>query len=115
LSGADLLGNHLTNSVEYSPSREANSPLASQEIPRLSWNPMVHYHVHRSPQLVPVLSQMSQVYTLKSCSSKTSFNIIFHVCPTGFPAKMFMLSAFQSCMSHPSLLLDFITLLILFW
>jgi hypothetical protein len=34
--------------MEQSPSGEANAQLASQEIPRLLWNPDVHYSVHRS-------------------------------------------------------------------
>jgi hypothetical protein len=36
----------LTNSVEQSPFLEANSHLASQEIPLFLWNLKFHYHVH---------------------------------------------------------------------
>jgi hypothetical protein len=32
--------------MELSPSK-AESPLASQEVPGLIWNPKVHYHVHK--------------------------------------------------------------------
>jgi hypothetical protein len=35
--------------MEQSPSSEADSHLASQEISRLLWNPGVHYRVHNSP------------------------------------------------------------------
>jgi len=40
--------------MEQSPSWEAISHSASQEIP--FWNPKVHYFVHKSLSLVPVLS-----------------------------------------------------------
>jgi hypothetical protein len=59
-----------TNSKGQSPSWETNSRSASQEIPRLLWNPKVHYCVHSSPQLVPVLSQFSSIHTLTFCFVK---------------------------------------------
>jgi len=48
-----------TNSMEQSPSWEANNHSASQEIPWLFRNLKVHYRVHNSPLLVPILSQIN--------------------------------------------------------
>ena len=44
-----------TYSMVQSPSWEANWFAASQEIPRILWNPKVHYRIHKLPPPVPIL------------------------------------------------------------
>ena len=46
----------------HSPSWEANWFAASQEIPRILWNPKVHFRTNKRPPPVPILGQPYPVH-----------------------------------------------------
>ena len=52
----------LTYTIVHSPSWVANWFAASQEIPRISRNPKVHYRTHKRPPPVPILGQPNPVH-----------------------------------------------------
>jgi hypothetical protein len=72
-----------------------HAPSASQEIPRLLWNPKVHYRPHKKTPMFPILKLIHIIHTLQPNFPKIHFNIIltptpkFLCClfPSGFPAK----------------------------
>ena len=66
----------LTYSTLQSPSWEANWLAASQEIPRILWNPKVHYSTHKRPPPVPILGQPNPVHIPTSHLLEIHLNII---------------------------------------
>ena len=59
-----------------SPSWEANWFAASQDIPRISRNPKVHYRTHKRPPPVSILGQPNPVHILTSHLLEINPNII---------------------------------------
>jgi len=63
-----------SNYMKKSLSWETYTRSANQEISRLLWNPKVHYRVHNSPPVIPILCYMNPVRNLAPCFFKIYFN-----------------------------------------
>ena len=88
----DFYSQHiLTHSMVQSPSWEANWFAASQEIPRISRNPKVHYRTHKRPPHVSILCQPNPVHIPTShlliLSTHLRLGLPSGLFPSGFPTK----------------------------
>jgi hypothetical protein len=63
--------------MEMSPSRETAKCAATLEFSNILRNRKVHYRVHKSPPLAPVLRQINPVHTTPSYLSETSRSNIY--------------------------------------
>jgi len=70
----EILAYLITYSMEQSLSWEANRFSASQEIPRILWNPKVHYYIHKYLPPVPILSYVNGNAPFKRPSGRTNWH-----------------------------------------
>ena len=113
----------LTNPTQQSPSLEASTSSASQEMSCILWNPKVHYRVHNSPPHVPILSQINPVHPLATDFLMINFNVVVPytsgiangLLPSDFPIKTLnapLLSAIRATCSVHLVFLDLVTRII---
>ena len=93
----------LTYSMVQSPSWEANWLAASQGIPRILWNPKVHYRTRKPPPPVPILGQPNPVHIPTSHLLEIHRNIIHPSKPRSPQWSLSLLFPLQDHI-HPTLL-----------
>jgi hypothetical protein len=100
--------------TKLSPSWGAANCAAPQELPSILWNPKIQYRVHKSPPLVPILSNVNPIHTIPSYP--IHFDIVHPYYVLVFPVVSFLLafspifymhssdphSCYMSSPSHPS-------------
>jgi hypothetical protein len=116
-----VLGMYLL--TELSPSWEAANYAVTQEHPSILRNLKVHHRVHKSPPLIPILSQIDPVHTISSYLSLRSVLILsthLHLglsgglFPSGFPTNILYQKRLfiQGICPDPRLLMNFCNKLI---
>jgi hypothetical protein len=109
--------------MELSPSWEAANCAAPQELPNILWNPKVHYRVHKSPPLVPILSHIVPIHTTPSylrffliLSTHLRLGLPSGLFPSSFPINILFVFVFSpiraTCPAH-LIVHDLIILIIL--
>ena len=110
----------LTCSMQQNPSWKANRFSDTQEIPRILWNPKVHYSIHKCPPSVPILSHINPAHAPHSTSWRSILILSSHLrltlpnglVPSAFPTKtLYTTQLFPIRSTRPAhiILLDLIT------
>jgi hypothetical protein len=85
--------------MEQSPPWEADLFSASQKIPRILWNPNVHYRIHKCPPPVSILSQLIPAHTLASNFQNIRFYIILPSTPGSTKRSLSLMFSYQTRLS----------------
>ena len=93
----------LTNCLIRAQSFLRNCYAVNQEIPRILWNPKVHYSVQNSPSALPTQSQTNPVHALPSLPSDT-FKLSPYLCLVFKVVSFFHIYPLKSCMHSYCLL-----------
>ena len=93
-----------TYSMVQSPSWVANWFAASQEIPRISRNPKVHYSTHKRPPTLSILGQPNPVHIPTSHLLEIHSNIIHPSTPRSPQWSLFLLFPRQDPIYPPLLI-----------
>jgi hypothetical protein len=98
---------NIINFTEPSPSWDACSCAATQELPRILWNPKVHYRVHKSPPLVPILGHIDSVETIRFIlilSTHLRLGLPSGLFPPGFSTSILYAFLFSPLVLHTLLI-----------
>jgi hypothetical protein len=82
--------------MQYDPSWEAHSHWAMRETFRLLRNPKVHYSLHNSLSLHPILGQM--IWSTSSNAIQDQFNTTVLTVPSSFKWPHFFVSLWLKCL-----------------